>query len=53
MVTIMDAIRLVLERHPRIAYALVFGSEARGTAHRHSDVDVAVGLAAGVTMSPS
>lgn len=31
----------------RIAYALVFGSRARGTAQPGSDVDVAIGFAAG------
>jgi predicted nucleotidyltransferase len=33
----------VLAEDPRIAYALVFGSSARGTMHAGSDVDVAVG----------
>jgi predicted nucleotidyltransferase len=28
---------------PRIGYACVFGSIARGTQHAHSDLDVAVG----------
>lgn len=31
----------------RIAYALLFGSAARGTAHAMSDIDVAVGLVPG------
>lgn len=48
----MEAIRRVLERDRRIAYALVFGSAARGTAHPHSDIDIAVGLTAGVALSP-
>ena len=52
MMPTMDAIRLVLEGDPRIAYALLFGSAARGTAHPQSDVDVAVGLAAGAQLSP-
>ncbi len=34
----------VLAEDPRIAYALVFGSSARGTMHAGSDVDVAVGV---------
>jgi predicted nucleotidyltransferase len=46
-----DRIRTILESDPRIAYAIVFGSIARGTAHAHSDVDVAVGLCAGVRLS--
>lgn len=40
----MDAVRKVLAEDPRIGYALVFGSSARGTAHARSDLDVAVGL---------
>jgi hypothetical protein len=39
-----DALRRALEAEPDVAYALLFGSAARGTAHAHSDVDVAVGL---------
>ena len=46
----MDELRRVLEADPRIAYALVFGSSARGTAHAGSDVDVAIGLTAGPTL---
>lgn len=40
----MDALREVLAGDARIAYALVFGSRARGTAHAGSDLDVAIGL---------
>jgi len=40
----MNAVRKVLAEDPRIGYALVFGSSARGTAHAHSDLDIAVGL---------
>lgn len=43
----MDALRRALEAEPNVAYALVFGSTARGTAHRHSDIDLAVALAPG------
>jgi predicted nucleotidyltransferase len=43
----LDALRRALEAEPTVAYALVFGSAARGTMHPHSDVDVAVGLAPG------
>jgi len=42
-----DALRHVLEREPDIAYALLFGSIARGTAHAESDIDIAVELRAG------
>jgi predicted nucleotidyltransferase len=41
---VMDALRQVLAEDPRIEYALVFGSLARGTAHAGSDLDVAVGV---------
>ncbi|MBM4441230.1 MAG: nucleotidyltransferase domain-containing protein [Candidatus Rokubacteria bacterium] len=41
-----NALRRVLEAEPGVAYALLFGSTARGTSHAGSDVDVAVGLAA-------
>lgn len=40
----MDALRKVLAEDPRIGYALVFGSSARGTDHAGSDLDIAVGL---------
>jgi len=33
-----------------VAYALVFGSRGRGTAHAASDVDVAIGLMPGVLL---
>jgi predicted nucleotidyltransferase len=46
----VDAIRDLLDGDPRIAYALVFGSTARGSDHAASDVDVAVGLSAGVSL---
>jgi hypothetical protein len=45
------ALREILADDPRIAYALVFGSTARGTSGEHSDHDIAVGLAKGVHMS--
>lgn len=47
----MTAVREVLERDGRIAYALVFGSAARGTAHVHSDLDVAIGVVPGVSLT--
>jgi len=40
---VFEAIAEVLRRDPRIRYALVFGSAARGTSHSGSDVDVAIG----------
>jgi hypothetical protein len=43
----LDALRRALEREPDTAYALLFGSSARGTARSASDVDVAVELTAG------
>lgn len=43
----LDALRAALERDSRIAYALVFGSQARQTGHAHSDIDIAVGLVQG------
>ena len=47
----LEALRRVLAEDPRIAYALVFGSSARGAAGPHSDVDVAVGLAPGLRLT--
>lgn len=38
------ALQDALSREPRVLYALLFGSRARGTAHSGSDVDVALGL---------
>ncbi len=45
------AIREILGRDPRVAYALVFGSFGRGSERPDSDVDVAVGLVEGATLS--
>jgi uncharacterized protein len=45
-----DAIREVLLKDDRVAFALVFGSTARGEETPFSDVDVAVGLRAGTTL---
>lgn len=39
-----ERLRAVIEADSRLAYALLFGSIARGTAHSTSDVDVAVGV---------
>jgi predicted nucleotidyltransferase len=40
---VFDAVRQLLAAEPRIAYALVFGSHARGSARSDSDLDVAIG----------
>jgi predicted nucleotidyltransferase len=40
----------VLEADARVAFALIFGSAGRGTAHPGSDVDVAIGLRAGAAL---
>lgn len=39
----IDAIRRAIEGDSRIAYAILFGSAARGTAHAASDVDIGIG----------
>lgn len=41
---VIEGIREILEGDSRVAYALRFGSTARGRAHSGSDVDIAVGL---------
>ncbi len=43
-----ERLREAVESDPRLSYALLFGSSARGTAHADSDVDIAVGLREGV-----
>jgi hypothetical protein len=43
----IDRLRGVLEGESRVAYALLFGSRARGTPHAESDVDVALAWTAG------
>jgi predicted nucleotidyltransferase len=43
----LAALRRAFEAETDVAYALLFGSRARGTAHPGSDVDVAVELARG------
>lgn len=48
----MDALRQALTADPRIAYALAFGSRARGCAHEASDLDVAVAFRAGARLTP-
>ena len=46
-----QGLRPVLAGDSRVAYALAFGSTARGDAREHSDCDIAVGLAKGVRLS--
>ena len=43
----LEALRRILEAEPGIAYALLFGSTARGTARADSDADVAIELKPG------
>lgn len=38
-----ESVCRVLTAEPRISYALVFGSFARGTQHANSDLDIAIG----------
>lgn len=40
---VFEAVGKLLGADPRIRYALVFGSCARGSTHPHSDFDVAIG----------
>jgi predicted nucleotidyltransferase len=46
----MEALRRVLVGDPRVAYALLFGSSARDTAHQGSDLDVAIAFRENVTI---
>jgi predicted nucleotidyltransferase len=48
---VIESLRSVLGDDARVAYALVFGSRARGEVHGGSDTDIAVGLVAGTTLS--
>jgi predicted nucleotidyltransferase len=48
---VIDRLRGVLEADSRIAYALVFGSQGRASAHGQSDADVAIGLVRGTRLS--
>lgn len=50
---VKEAIREILAGDSRVAYALLFGSSARGRAHSGSDVDIAVGLVSGARLSAS
>lgn len=48
----IDRLAAVLRSEPCIAYALLFGSAARGTSHAGSDLDVALGLHPGAALAP-
>ncbi len=48
----MDDVRRILEDVDAIAYALVFGSTGRGSAHARSDVDLALELRPGAARDP-
>ena len=39
---IIDRLKETLSRRPDVRLAVLFGSQARGTAHADSDVDVAI-----------
>ena len=47
----MQAVCRVVEADPRLGYALLFGSVARGEHHAGSDLDVAVGASGGQRLS--
>lgn len=47
-----EALRNVLMADERIAYALLFGSVARGRSTPFSDVDIAIGLSPGASLTP-
>jgi predicted nucleotidyltransferase len=49
---VLEALRRVLDEEPRVAYAIAFGSAARGAVGPHSDVDVALELSAGAFLTP-
>jgi predicted nucleotidyltransferase len=48
---VIDRLRAVLVTDSRIAYALLFGSRGRDSAHGQSDTDVAIGLVPGARLS--
>jgi len=48
---VIEALVGVLEADPRIAFAILFGSQGRASTHPRSDTDLAVGLAAGTRFS--
>lgn len=46
-----ESLKQLLEPDGRVAYALVFGSAARGATSSESDIDIAIGLAVGVRLT--
>jgi predicted nucleotidyltransferase len=50
---VIERVQSVLGADARVAYALLFGSRARGEVHDRSDTDIAVGLVPGATLSAS
>jgi predicted nucleotidyltransferase len=48
----LDALREALGAEAAVAYALLFGSSARGTGHADSDTDVALELRPGAARDP-
>jgi predicted nucleotidyltransferase len=48
---VIEQLRRVLEADPRVAYAILFGSRGRESAHARSDTDVAIGLTRGAGLS--
>ena len=48
---VIERLRSVLEADPRIAYAILFGSRGRGSAHDGSDTDLAIGFVRGARLS--
>ncbi len=47
---LLDAIRSVLECHPEVRVALLFGSRARGVAGPEADLDLAIELFRGARL---
>jgi predicted nucleotidyltransferase len=48
---VIQELAAALGADPRIAYALLFGSGAKGATHSESDVDVAIGVGGAPTLS--
>ncbi len=38
----LDEIREILDRHPEVEKAIIFGSRAKGTYRKASDIDIAI-----------
>ncbi len=47
----LEEIRAVIEQDPAYAYALVFGSQVQGRPRTDSDIDVAIGIVPGTSVS--